>query len=58
MTTSDTFEELVCVYCGEEGEVDSPIEDWVISPPVSGYDFKQEPMHGACASRAAMNLVM
>lgn len=46
-----------CEYCGEEGTEDDPLDVYVTSPPVSGHRFRQEFVHGSCASRSAMDQV-
>jgi hypothetical protein len=49
---------MMCEYCGEDGTSDDPVENYVISPPVDGYEFEEAHMHKSCAARAARESVM
>lgn len=50
-------DEDVCEWCGEEGTDANPLDFHVVSPPVSGYNLREEYVHAACASASAESQV-
>ncbi len=51
-------EQDVCEWCGRPGTPWRPLAEYIISPPVDGYEVETGSMHRDCANEAARNMVI
>lgn len=53
----DIASAFLCEGCGEPAKADDPLEETIISPPVSGYEFTTSLVHASCGTAMAREMV-
>jgi hypothetical protein len=50
------WDAFLCEFCGESDPA-RPVEETIISPPISGYPFETSKVHPECGAKAARAMV-